>query len=165
MPGYIIHIAIGKQYAQKNKITDLNDFIKGIIMPDLLDKRTSHYGNDSSCPNLKKFLAENNLDSDYNKGYFLHLITDYLFYNKFLECFSEKLYSDYNKLNQFLIKKYHIENIPPEIQDCVGFESGEPVILKPAKICKVIDAVSDLDLSQLSCLNNFYIKEETETTR
>ncbi len=96
MPGYIIHIAIGKQYAQKNKITDLNDFIKGIIMPDLLDKRTSHYGNDSSCPNLKRFLAEK---------------------------------------------------------------------LKPAKICKFIDAVSDLDLSQLSCLNNFYIKEETDTTR
>lgn len=96
-------------------------------MPDLLDKTTSHYSNNSSCPDFKKFLDKNNLDSDYNKGYLLHLIIDYLFYNRFLNEFSEELYCDYNKLNKFLIERYHITDIPPEIQNYIGFENGKPV--------------------------------------
>ncbi len=33
------------------------------------------------------------------------------------------------------------------------------------QICKFIDAVSDLDLSQLSSLKDFNIKEETDSPR
>ena len=31
MPGYVIHLAVGKIYSQNNKIEDLNSFEKGIV--------------------------------------------------------------------------------------------------------------------------------------
>ena len=35
------------------------------------------------------YKLENSVDDDFGKGYFLHLATDYLFYNRFLEYFSK----------------------------------------------------------------------------
>ena len=67
MPGYVIHLAIGKEYAKRNKIKDEESFFRGIIMPDLLDKKTSHYGDASSNPDLAEFLNTNALDTEYNK--------------------------------------------------------------------------------------------------
>lgn len=147
MAGYVIHLAIAKKYLEKNDIKDKDAFLSGVIMPDLLDKRSSHYGENTSNPNLNEFLKANSLDSDYNKGYFLHLVTDYLFYNKFLSRFSEDIYHDYNKLNEFLIRKYNID-IPSEIKQVVDFEDGEPVILDRDSVCEFIDFVADLDITK-----------------
>ena len=45
MPGYMIHLAVGKVYAENNKIEDIKVFEKGIIDPDMIeDKSKSHYG-------------------------------------------------------------------------------------------------------------------------
>ena len=68
MAGYVIHLAIAKKYLEKNDIKDKDAFLSGVIMPDLLDKRSSHYGENTSNPNLNEFLKANSLDSDYNKG-------------------------------------------------------------------------------------------------
>lgn len=154
MPGYVIHLAIGKEYAKRNKIKDEESFFRGIIMPDLLDKKTSHYGDASSNPDLAEFLNTNALDTEYNKGYFLHLITDYLFYNRFLNEFSQDIYGDYNKLNKFLIDKYGIE-IPEELQGIVKFSEGEPTILDKNSICKFIEAVAGLDLEKIKGKRDF----------
>ena len=37
MPGFIIHIAVGKEYIKKheNEIKDVDEFIKGIVAQDL----------------------------------------------------------------------------------------------------------------------------------
>ena len=59
-------------------------FINGIIKPDLIEKEKSHYLDENGTPKLEEFLKDIPLDTDYNKGYFLHLVTDYLFYNKLL---------------------------------------------------------------------------------
>lgn len=49
MPGYIIHVAVGKIYAQNNEIEDLQSFYRGIIDPDMTDdKSKTHYGPISS---------------------------------------------------------------------------------------------------------------------
>ena len=43
MPGYVIHLAIGKEYAKRNSIKNEEEFLNGCIMPDLQDKVMSHY--------------------------------------------------------------------------------------------------------------------------
>ena len=60
--------------------------IQGTISPDLTkDKSKTHYGKSPAYTNLKEFITNNNIDTDYKLDIFLHLITDYLFYNKYLE--------------------------------------------------------------------------------
>lgn len=167
MPGYAIHLAIGEKYAKKNNIQDKKGFINGIIKPDLIEKEKSHYLDENGNLKLEEFLKEIPLDTDYNKGYFLHLVTDYLFYNKFLQDFSEEIYHDYNKLNRFLITKYNI-TIPPEIQSIVEFEDGKPKILDKDSICRFIDAIAQIDFTTLESLKNYLescdlINEKEET--
>ena len=86
MPGYVIHLAVAEQYLRKNENNkeDYSEFIEGVIFPDSVkDKSLTHYGNGSSNSNLYKFLQENKLENSFKRGYFLHLLTDYLFYNKY----------------------------------------------------------------------------------
>ena len=158
MAGYIIHLAVGEEYIQKHKseIKNYNDFMDGIIFPDSVsDKSITHYGAKSSKTNLKKFLLENDIDSDYNKGYFLHLITDYIFYNKFLECFSKDIYNDYDILNKDIEEKFHVK-VPEKVKNSVFYLEGETKILKLESIFKFISVVSDYDMSEIKrqVLNN-----------
>ena len=96
MPGFTIHIAIGKEYIKKHKghIQNESEFIKGTIAPDLdenkidlaKDKSKTHYGkwgNYQVKTNIKSFLqdAKVTIDTDYWKGYLLHLLVDHYFYN------------------------------------------------------------------------------------
>ena len=110
---------------------------------------------------MQSFFEENILDTEYIQGYYLHLITDYLFYKAYLDSDNGKLYSDYNKLNKFLIEKYGIK-IPTEVQDEVEFEDGKTEIIDQDSICKFIEAVAEvsfLDKSKLiEFINSFNIK-------
>ena len=87
MPGYVIHLAVAEEYLKKHPIPKENytDFIQGVIFPDsVTDKSLTHYGNGSSESNLYKFLLQNQIIDSFKRGYFLHLLTDYLFYNKYI---------------------------------------------------------------------------------
>lgn len=154
MAGYVIHLAVAEAYKNKhiNDIKNYEDFIKGVIFPDSVsDKSLTHYGEKSSKVNLKEFLRENEIDNDYNKGYFLHLVTDYIFYNKFLDCFSKDIYNDYDILNEIIQKKFNVI-IPESVNDKVFYKRGDTSILAEEKVIKFIEEVSDYKLS--------YIKEE-----
>lgn len=148
-------------FIENNDIRDKEKFLKGCIAPDLLDKKTSHYGNSSDNTDFQKFLEQNSLSSEYNQGYLLHLISDYLFYNKylknFIDEFSDEIYHDYNKLNEVLIKKYNVE-VPSEIESVVGLETGEPINFDRESICRFIDAVAQIDLEKCKNLEE-YLKE------
>lgn len=151
MAGYVIHLAVAEAYKDKhiNDIKNYEDFIKGVIFPDSVsDKSLTHYGEKSSKVNLKEFLRENEIDNDYNKGYFLHLVTDYIFYNKFLDCFSKDIYNDYDILNEILQKKFNV-TIPESVKDKVFYKKGETKILEEEKIVKFIEEVSDYKLSEI----------------
>ena len=150
MPGYVIHIAIAQQYLKKHKLNYSKEFIRGSIMPDLTrDKSKSHYGKSPAYTNLKSFLLENDLNSDMEKGKFLHLITDYLFYNHYLEVFSKpEIYDDYDISNKILIEKYDVQLID-EVKDTVKFKSGNLKILSYSLLFKMIDEVSKLDLEEV----------------
>lgn len=149
MPSYVIHLAIAKKYLENHKKEENEEneeeFYKGVIAPDLADKKTSHFGEYSSSPNLNKYYNEVGLNSSFKKGYFLHLVTDYLFYNKFLKSFSPEIYEDYNKINERLIKKYNID-IPKEVEEKAKFEQGDLKVLDYDGVCKFINAVGMIEL-------------------
>lgn len=149
MAGYVIHLAIAEEYLKKHKDVkeDYDEFIKGVIYPDsVTDKSLTHYGIKSSKVILKDFLQDNEINNSYMRGYFLHLITDYLFYNKYLEKFTKDIYNDYDILNKRLIEKYNVV-LPENIQNNVFYEDGETKILIMELAIKIIDEISDLNLN------------------
>ena len=149
MAGYVIHLAVAEEYLKKHKDVkeDYDEFIKGVIYPDsVTDKSLTHYGIKSSKVILKDFLQDNEINNSYMRGYFLHLITDYLFYNKYLEKFTKDIYNDYDILNKRLIEKYNVV-LPENIQNNVFYEDGETKILTMELAIKIIDEISDLNLN------------------
>lgn len=151
MAGYVIHLAVAEAYIKKHPedINDYNKFIEGVIFPDSVsDKSLTHYGEKSSKVNLKWFLEEKEINDDYNKGYFLHLVTDFIFYNKLLECFSKDIYNDYDILNKNLQERFDVK-IPENIKENVFYKEGETKILELESIIKFIEEVSEYKLSDI----------------
>lgn len=172
MAGFIIHLAIGEQYIKKHKeeIKNKNEFINGIIAPDLDEKMTdieknkskSHYGDwkdNKTITNIDKFLKDKevNMGKDYWKGYFLHLLTDYYFYNiifhkEYMQSLenNEKFYYDYDCLNGELIKKYkELEKYKVEqIKKYIDILKEKPKYLKLDKVILFIEKISDFDIGK-----------------
>ena len=150
MPGYVIHLAVTQEYLRKNNKKKTDDFMLGSVEPDFTtDKSKTHYGKSPAYTNLKKYLESNKIDNDFNQGYFLHLVTDYLFYNYYLdEIRKPQIYEDYDMTNKFLIEKYKID-LPRKVEDRVFFKDGIPQILTVELVCKVIDEISEYKLEEI----------------
>ena len=151
MAGYVIHLAVGKAYIKNNSdVQDVDKFLEGTIMPDMLQKPQSHFGDDTAKPGLDAFVNSHPMSSDFNKGYFLHLITDYLFYNKYLENFewTPDVYDDYDRLNKILMERYNIQ-IPDEIKSVVQFKDDELKVFNLESICKFIETVGKINIDEL----------------
>lgn len=152
MPGYVIHLAVAERYLEKHKEKneDYNEFIEGVIYPDSTKiKSETHYGPRSSESNVYEFLKEHELNNSFEKGYFLHLLTDYLFYNRYIDKVSEKIYNDYDVLNDLLIEKYHVV-LPEKVKGQVFSKKGELYILSMELLDRLIENISDMDLDQVS---------------
>lgn len=151
MPGFVMHIAIGQEYAKKHKnIENYDEFIRGNILPDLTkEKSKTHYGKSPAYTNLKKFLQNNKIDTSLNQGIFLHLIADYLFYNHYIDRITKEiLHNDYDLINKALIEEYNVELLE-EIKNSVYFKDGNPQILTLDLAEKVINEVSSLDIDEV----------------
>ena len=155
MPGYVIHIATAQEYLKKhNSVENEEEFIKGVIFPDSTsDKSTTHYGRSSGHSNIGKFLKSNKINTSFNRGYFLHLITDYLFYNYYLDKFSKDIYNDYDIINARLMEKYNV-NLPIDVKDRVFFFFFLTKVLNYNLACKVIDEISNLDIDIIAKESN-----------
>lgn len=160
MPGYVIHLAIAKEYIKKHKIEDRLEFLKGSIAPDgNQNKVLSHYSihGTSSGSNLYLFLQKNKLDNDYNKGYFLHLLSDLLFYNKYFRFIEEdrldinEIHRDYDRVNKYMLEEFDFNEDEKELikNQYWIVENEEPVYLKIDKINEFIDIVSNYDIDVL----------------
>lgn len=141
MAGYIIHLATGEEYIRKyeNDIKQKQEFLRGIVDPDKTnDNRKAHYGEKDTVDCLKNFLDKNkeNLDSDYIKGYFLHLFTDYIFYGKYFP--RRHYYKDYDRTNKVIIEKYNVK-VPKELEQFASFIDEEPEYLKYNLIYEIIE--------------------------
>ncbi|MDE6284638.1 MAG: hypothetical protein K2M17_02735 [Bacilli bacterium] len=133
MASFSVHLAIGKRHMEKYKdIADEKAFMKGTVDPDLAsNKDESHYTNMENRDNnnlidylskkiqLDQYIIDAYDGSDYQKGIFLHLIADYLFFNDFFDKeylkrvtykeFCEDLYFSYNESNNHVEEKYKID--------------------------------------------------------
>lgn len=121
-----------------------------MIYPDsVTDKSLTHYGPKSSQVNLKNFFADKDINTDFNKGYCIHLITDYLFYNKFLTVFSSNyIYNDYDILNKELESKFKVK-IPLKVRNKVFYSTGETKILNLKDTIKFIEETSSNNINDI----------------
>ena len=86
MASFSMHLAVAKLYLKTHPEEDVDEFVKGSIEPDLVpynEKGRTHYGLHAAWSNPAKYLQENgrSIENSRKRGYFLHLITDYLFYH------------------------------------------------------------------------------------
>ena len=169
MPGFTIHIAVAKQYIVKHELEIKNEeeFIKGVIAPDMNekldapaeDKSKSHYGKWGKyevTTYIQDFLNDSEVDiaNDYWKGYFLHLLTDHYFYNKYFKeehqemvKNNDRFYYDFDCLNKSLIEKYKI-HILDNIRKYMNTYDKEPKYLKEKKIIEFIEDISNMDIKE-----------------
>ena len=179
MPSIDIHLAIARQYLKKHiDIRNTKDFIKGNIAPDLVeDKKVSHYtGEGNNVDNLvdalrnkviiDKYLSCNKVETDYEKGVFLHLVVDYLFFNNFFDKeyllkmsdgeFKKDLYYSYGITNEYLKTKYDtsygelkviIENNIANGRKKAHYNGEKRINIIPfEKLDKYIEMISDKDI-------------------
>ena len=139
MASAVIHICVAKKLGEKiNKNT--RDYYLGTIAPDISKeigetKYESHFLKDSiksNVPNIKLFLEKykNDLKNDFTLGYFIHLYTDKIWFDHFIENFVVNstvrlmdgtflncneddivsiVYNDYTNINIDLIDKYDLD--------------------------------------------------------
>lgn len=148
MPGYVIHLAIANEYLKRHENKeDKEEFIKGVIYPDSVkDKSITHYGKNSAHSNLYEFLCKNKIDNSFYRGYFMHLITDYFFYNRLIDYPTKAIYNDYDLLNEFILKKYKFD-VPPKIKEVIKKpKSTKLKYLSEEMITGFIDETAKVDL-------------------
>lgn len=140
MASAIIHIAVAKkvnEYLNRNK----KELYLGAIAPDAakiigIDRKITHFINkndDDSSPNIEYFksLYIDKITGDYDIGYYIHLLTDELWFKEFLPNFvidddtivdnngnkvslagitiSDIIYNDYTNLNMEVIDYYGLD--------------------------------------------------------
>jgi len=156
LPSYTIHIAIAKEFLRKNKGYNEDEFLKGTIAPDLVeDKSRTHFAKDSAESNWGKFLKFHSLDEGYYSGWFLHLITDRLFFEEYLDDWEnredancKKLYEDYYAINKNIIEKYNAP-IVEEVKEYMTYhEEGKLNYINKNSLYEFIDEISNIDLKE-----------------
>lgn len=181
MPSYCIHLAIGNLYAKKNNITNKEAFDAGIIAPDFAkDKDKSHYSAPRDKSNLVDFLAKkvqlakfletNDISSDYKKGEFLHLVTDYIYFTQFFtpeqfekygDEFMTTMYYSYDCIKEYVEDKYNVVypgdlavvmQAIDEKRKLLGFDKGvtKDNILPNEKLDRFIEFCADIDLDKFA---------------
>lgn len=177
-----IHLAIAKKYLDKHPSLDSKEFIKGVLFPDASENSIKlHYPKTFIMDkfaigvynkvDLYAFLDAYPRLDDFELGWFLHLVTDYLFFHEcfttdYLKCtthevFCDELYHAYDCLESYLRDKYHVtkadfKDYPNEYYEGIQYEK---CLLSKELVDKFIKRVSDIDLDSYiekirSCQSN-----------
>lgn len=139
MASAIIHLAVAKELEPYFNIKNKKDYYLGSIAPDIAKqigrtKQESHflYSEKEDVPNIKLFIHKypNFKSVDFDLGYYIHLFTDKLWVDKFLNTLisnnaiklidgtiipcneqriTELIYSDYTNLNIQVIDEYNLD--------------------------------------------------------
>lgn len=139
MASAVIHLAVAKVLEPYLKITNKKDYYLGSIAPDIAkqigeSKQKSHflYNERKDVPNIKMFTNKypNFYKNDFDLGYYIHLFTDKLWFDKFLnnlvqsnavklidgtilnttpEGLRNIIYTDYTNLNIKIIEEYNMD--------------------------------------------------------
>ena len=171
MASLAMHMAIAQEYCKKHNNVNFTEFLRGSLQPDLeQDKNKSHYTQHAKIKTIKDFveykvgLAEyvndHKLTNDYEMGEFLHMLTDYLFYNFLcntelfkksglndLQQTGQAVYKDYDKVSLIVQKKYKLNlEFLPEFARTVLDE--KPKLMHEKDITDFIDYCINLDLTK-----------------
>ena len=170
MPGLTIHYIIALKSADKNGIKNLQEYINGSFYPDFYQKPQSHYTESVKIitryddliykVNLLPFPKEHNIKTDHDKGYFMHLLTDYLFYHElcikkyhkdpnFVNCLGA-LGKEYTKINKALFELYSYgkEYISEEYLRFFEVPTEDPMYFTKSELQKFVEHCSLLDLGK-----------------
>ena len=139
MASTIIHLAVAKKVKEKIDIEIDKDYYLGAIAPDISkqigqSKEESHFliNTPWNIPNINLFIKRYPFFkyNSFDLGYFTHLYTDKLWFEKFLDKIIENssiklldgtiiqttpeemknmIYSDYTNLNISIIEKYNLD--------------------------------------------------------
>lgn len=185
MPSLMLHLKIGEEYLKTHKVENPEQFLKGCLAPDFAkDKRASHFGKNEEATDYSTILENKtdivkicqnvNLDSDFNKGVFLHLITDDFFYKNYmiekmqgykeflempLEQEHREIFEEYNRLAYYFYQTQLPQNMHllPEVGK--QFEANKMKYFEEKDIEMVIEKMSNLDLQKL---HDSVLKGETK---
>lgn len=139
MASAVIHLAVAKELEKYLNIKNNKDYYLGSIAPDISKqinqhKKESHflYNTKEDVPNIELFTTkyQNFKNNDFNLGYYIHLYTDKIWFDEFLEKLTYSnsiklldgtilatthdeirnlIYKDYTNLNIKLIDEYTID--------------------------------------------------------
>ena len=139
MASSIIHLAIAKKVLENITVDNEKDYYLGSIAPDISkqighDKEEAHFQKNSKkeIPNLNLFIKRYPFFkyNSFDLGYFIHLYTDKLWHEEFLQKIRTKkaiqlldgttfegtneeiknmIYSDYTNLNTKIIDEYNLD--------------------------------------------------------
>ena len=139
MASALIHLAVAKKLTENINIKNRKDYYLGSIAPDLskqigLNKMSSLFliHTKEDVPNTEMFINKypNFMNNEFELGYFIHLYTDKLWFDGFLNNFicnnsiklldgtiiettkeemQNMIYSDYTNMNIQLIDKYDMD--------------------------------------------------------
>lgn len=171
----MIHLLIGEKFCENNHITNKTNFLKGNFAPDLAeDKKQSHFSKDLKAKTFTDALinkidlnnfskAKFNLNDDYQKGVFLHLLTDYYFYNEYLindPNYQQYKEEPYSKVKELMYKEYDFvgyyikSNFPnlnydllPEVGNLTA--NGQMKIILEKQLLQIVNFCANLNLEKI----------------
>lgn len=119
MPSIAAHMICAKLVSNNLDINDL-EFIKGNLLPDIIDIKDSHHkmiGKHYYIPNIDYFINTLDLNNNLDLGYLSHLLLDKYFLEEYIydevngeEVFLNKvMYKEYDIINYNLLRKFEID--------------------------------------------------------
>lgn len=119
MPSIAAHMICAKLVSNNMNIND-PEFIKGNLLPDIIDSNDSHHkiiGKHYYIPNIDYFIKTLNLNDNLYLGYLTHLLLDKYFLEDYIydevngeEVFLNKImYREYDIINYRLLNKFNID--------------------------------------------------------
>ena len=119
MPSISAHMIVAKLVGEKLNITS-DDFIRGNLLPDVIDIKDSHHKIQSRVylvPDITYHLQNLDLNDDLSLGVLVHLLLDKHYLEDYLEklypnrniFLDGKIYEDYNYLNYELVNKFNLD--------------------------------------------------------
>lgn len=118
MPNICAHMIVAQEVAKKLNIKS-DDFIRGNLLPDIIDSNDSHHKIKSGVylvPDINYFRKKLDLTNDLYLGYYTHLLLDKYYLESYLsKLYPNKnifldglIYNDYDYINNYLINKFKL---------------------------------------------------------
>ena len=119
MPGICSHMIIAKEVSKRLNI-DSDDFIRGNLLPDIIDLKDSHHkikNNIYMVPNIDYFVKRLDFTNELHMGYLTHLLLDKHYLEDYISVLYPNrnifldglIYKDYDYLNHLLIEEFKLD--------------------------------------------------------